>query len=216
MRLASGNYRLAYRRSYFADDLAARELTKGHVDEAAAIADTMADASEFGAPPAHELIFAAHVEPIGNPAPETAEQMDALAPYRKQAANIARRKMTEPPPAPAMMQSYAIMYAVASSQLDIPQSAGDRYQSDLSFAALAFGEDGETLWGTTTQMKDSIPASKLGGIRKNGFQAVQAITIPATTTVIRLVVRDEHSGRIGSMEIRVPLPPDAHEAADDN
>ena len=94
-------------------------------------------------------------------------------------------------------------------QLDIPQSAGDRYQSDLSFAALAFGEDGETLWGTTTQMKDTIPASKLGGIRKNGFQAVQAITIPATTTVIRLVVRDEHSGRIGSMEIRLPLPPDA-------
>lgn len=205
VHLASGHYHLAYRRTYFADNLDAPVHSEAPVDKAAAIADTMMGASDFGAPPAHELIFAVHLEPIGNPAPATAEQMDALAPYRKQAANIAHRKITEPP-APPMMQSYAIMYAVASSQLDIPQSAGDRYQFDLSFAALAFDEDGKTLWGTKTEMKDSIPASKLGGIRKDGFQAAQAITIPGTTAVIRLVVRDEHSGRMGSMEIRLPLP----------
>ena len=214
VHLATGHYHLAYRRTYFADNLDAPVHTETAVDEAAAIADTMMGASDFGAPPAHDLIFAAHLEPIGNPAPATAEQIDALAPYRKQAANIAHRKITEPL-VPIMMQSYAIVYAVASTQLDLPQSVGDRYQSDLSFATLAFDEDGETLWGTKTQMKDSIPASKLDGIRKNGFQAVQAITIPATTAVIRLVVRDEHSGRMGSMEIRLPLA-DEEEAAPSN
>ena len=214
VHLASGHHHLAYRRTYFSDNMDDPVHTEAPVDDAAAIADTMTGASDFGAPPAHELIFAAHLEPIGSPAPATAEQMDALGPYRKRAANITRRKITEPP-APPMMQSYAIMYAVASSQLDLPQSAGDRYQSDLSFAALAFDEDGETLWGTKTQLKDSIPASKLGGIRKDGFQAVQAITIPTTTAVIRLVVRDEHSGRTGSMEVSLPLP-DKREAARSN
>ena len=75
-------------------------------------------------------------------------------------------------------------------------------------AALAFNEDGETLWGTKTRLKDDIPASKIGNIREDGFQAVQTIFVPVDTAVIRIVVCDEHSARIGSMEVRLPLPPD--------
>ena len=45
-------------------------------------------------------------------------------------------------------------------------------------------------------------------IRKDGFQASQTLSVPVATAVIRLVIRDEHSGRIGSMEVRLPLPPD--------
>ena len=41
---------------------------------------------------------------------------------------------------------------------------------------------------------------------QNALKMDVAETIPATTAVIRLVVRDEHSGRMGSMEIRLPLP----------
>jgi hypothetical protein len=97
---------------------------------------------------------------------------------------------------------------VPVSQLDIPRSANGAYQSDLSMAALAFNEDGETLWGTKTELKDEIPVSKIGMIRKDGFQASQTLSVPVATAVIRLVIRDEHSGRIGSMEVRLPLPPD--------
>jgi hypothetical protein len=44
-------------------------------------------------------------------------------------------------------------------------------------------------------------------IRKDGLQAAQAISVPVETAVIRLVIRDEHSEKTGSMEIRLPLPP---------
>jgi hypothetical protein len=42
---------------------------------------------------------------------------------------------------------------------------------------------------------------------------MQTFLVPVDTAVIRLVVRDEHSERIGSMEIRLPLPPDQQQAA---
>ena len=80
-------------------------------------------------------------------------------------------------------------------------------------AVLAFNEDGETLWGTKSELKDEIPVSKIGSIRENGFRAMQTFSVPVETAVIRLLVRDEQSGRIGSMEVRLPLPPDQQAGA---
>lgn len=215
VHLEHGHYHLAYRRTYFADDLDSPVHSDATADKEPVPTDTMALAWEFGAPPAHDLIFAVHMEPVGKPEKATAEEMATLAPYQKQAAKVEDRKLVEPV-TPVMMQKYEIVYAAAATQLDTPQSADNRYQSDVSFAALAFDEDGETLWGTKSQMKDSIPASKFVNIQRDGFQAVQAVSLPVNTAVIRLVVRDEHSGRIGSMEIRLPLPPDQQQPAQNN
>jgi hypothetical protein len=220
VRVGHGHYQLAYRRSYIADDIASIEHEQSASDQGAAFpnqtpgaADPMAEASQFGAPPSHQLIFTAYVDAIGAPAPATAEQMTELAPYREQAAKNARRKFVQPR-APVSMQQYAIAYALLVSQLDLPKSANGDYHSDLSMAALAFDEDGETLWGTKTRLKDDIPASKIDNIRKDGFQAIQAFFVPVQTAVIRLVIRDEHNERIGSMEVRLPLPPEKQKAAD--
>lgn len=214
VHLPNGHYHLAYRRSYFADDVDSPAHAKAPA-EAASNVDSMEAASEFGAPSVHDLIFAAHVEPIGKPAPATAEQLVSLAPYLKQAANVEHKKL-EAPPAPVMMRLYTIVYDVLAGQLDLLQSPDTKYHSDLSFAAMAFDDDGETLWGTKTEMKDSIPITQIDDIRKDGFKAVQAIVVPASTAVIRLAVRDEDSGRIGSMEIRLPLPSDQQETAHSN
>ena len=215
VHLTNGHHHLAYRRSYFADDLDSPSQPKPPADDATAIADTMAGASEFGAPPARDLIFATYVEPIGKPTKANAEQMAALTPYLKQAAKVEHERFADPP-TPVTMQPYTIVYDLLAGQLDLPQSADTKFHSDISFAALAFDEGGETLWATKTEMKDSIPASKLADIRKDGFKAVQAIAVPVSTAVVRLVIRDEHSGRIGSMEIRLPLPPDQQEAVRSN
>ena len=74
-------------------------------------------------------------------------------------------------------------------------------------ATLAFNQDGDTLWGTATRLRDEIPVTKMADIRKNGYQALQTFFIPVDTAVIRLVVRDEQGGQDGSMEISLPLPP---------
>jgi hypothetical protein len=106
------------------------------------------------------------------------------------------------------MQQYEIQYGILAKQLVLPKSTNGVYHSDLSMAALAFNEDGATLWGTKSQLKDDIPPARIGNIRETGFQAAQTFFVPVDTAVLRFVVRDEHSGRIGSMEVRLPLPPD--------
>ncbi len=219
VQLEHGNYHLAYRRSYIADDTAsiahaqsAADQSTASPDETQASADSMTAASQFGAPLSHQLVFAAHLDAVGASAPATAEQMAALAPYREQAAKVARRKLVQPK-TPVLMQQYAIQYGMLAKQLDLPRSANGDYHSDLSMAALAFNAEGETLYGTRTRFEDAIPASKIGSVRDNGFEMMQTFLVPVDTSVIRLVVRDDRSERIGSMEIRLPLPPEQKKGA---
>ena len=218
VHLEHGHYHLAYRRSYFADDLTSEtpeQIAEGREsasrDDAPASGDLMAADSQFAAPPSHQLVFAAHLDAIGVSAPATPEQMAALVPYREQAAKAEHKKLIQAAP-PVSMQQYVVQYALLASQLELPKSANGAYHSDLSIAALAFNQDGETLWGTATRLKDDIPAKKINEIRENGYQAAQTFFVPVETAALRLVVRDEHSERIGSMEIRLPLPP-AQQAA---
>ena len=219
VRLGHGNYNLAYRRSYIAGDVAPRAHGQSATGQSAASADHTAVSTElatavaqFGAPASHELVFAAHIDAIGAPVPATAEQMAGFVPYREQAAKVMNKKYV-PQATPVSMQQYVIQYGVLAGQLELPQSANGAYHSDLSMAVLAFNEDGETLWGTKSELKDEIPVSKIGSIRENGFRAMQTFSVPVETAVIRLLVRDEQSGRIGSMEVRLPLPPDQQAGA---
>jgi VWFA-related protein len=206
VRLEHGDYHLAYRRSYFADDLdSANRQAAG--DEEHVSAESMPTASQFGSPSSHQLVFAVHVDAVGTLAPATAEQMAALAPYEQRAALAEHRQFVQPKN-PVQLQQYAIQFGVLAKQLDLPKSADGIYHSDLSIAALAFDEDGATLWGTQSQVKEAIPAAKLGEFRKSSVETVQTIFLPENTAAIHVVVRDEQSGRIGSMEIPLPLPPD--------
>ena len=103
------------------------------------------------------------------------------------------------------MQQYAIQYAVLASQLDLHQSENGVYRPHVALTALAFNAEGETLSGFNTRIEDAIPAAEFGNILQNGYRAVQVLLVPVDTAVIRLVVYDENSGRVGSMEVRVPL-----------
>jgi VWFA-related protein len=210
VRLEHGDYHLAYRRSYFADDLdSANRQAAG--DEVPASAESMPAASQFGTPSSHQLVFAVHVDAVGTPAPATAEQMAALVPYQQRAA-MAEKKQFLQPKTPVQMQQYAVQYGVLAKQLDLPRFADGAYHSDLSIAALAFDEDGTTLWGTQSQVKEAIAAAKLTEFRKSSVETVQTFFVPVNTAAIHFVIRDEQSGQIGSMEIPLPLPPDQQPA----
>jgi VWFA-related protein len=207
VRLGRGHYNLAYRRSYFAADRDTGTIPQTAADQEDALAESTTAASQFGAPPSHQLVFAVQVDAVGEPVPATAEQMAALAPYQEKAAKAERIKFV-PQTTPASMRQYVIQYGVLAKQLVLPRSANGVYHSDLSMAALAFNQDGATLWGAETRLKADIPSSKIDSIRKDGFRAAQTFFIPVDIAVLRFVVRDEQSGRVGSMEVRLPLPPD--------
>jgi VWFA-related protein len=205
--LEHNHYHLAYRRSYLAEDLGTSTNPQATAEGDVVASGSMAATAQFGTPPSHQLIFAAQVDTIGQPAPATAVQMAALKPYLEQTAKATGRKFVQPAE-PIPMQQYAIQYAILGSQLDLSLSANNVYQPHLSLSALAFNGNGETLWGFNTKIEDAIPASEIKGIVKNGYRAVQIFLVPVDAAAIRLVVRDDRSGRLGSMEIHLPLPPD--------
>jgi len=207
------NYRLRYRRNYFADD-SAKRIHRDVTSEAEnALIGPLAGAVQFGAPPAHEIIFSAHVDAIGAPTLATAAQMAALHPYLEQAARAARRKVVKAA-GPILVQKYVIQYSVLASQLDFLTTAKSAYRPHVSLVALAFNAEGETLCGIETRIEDSIPASRIDSILENGYRPLQTFLVPVGATVLRLAVRDELSGRVGSMEIRLPLSPGEPRAAE--
>lgn len=210
--LDRGGLQLAYRRSYFADDLetGARDPETGKAKEfdpaeTAPELGSLLAAMQFGAPPAHQLIFAAHVDALGSPAPATADQMNGLIPYLQAASRIAHTKFAIPQ-APIQLQRYAVQYAVLASQLNLPATKDNIYTPDLTFAVLAFDDDGYTLSGFQTSIQDAIPATRIEEVRKDGYRIIQMVYVPLNATSLRIAVRDGRTNRIGSMEVRLPLP----------
>jgi VWFA-related protein len=198
--------RLAYRRTYFADDLASGRTGGTAAAETAPVLSSLLGAMQFGAPSAHELIFAAHIDAMGPPAPATREQMDSVIPFLQAASRNAHERFVSPQ-APLELQRYAIRYAVLAKQLDLPVNKGTVYTPDLTFAVLAFDSDGVTLAGLQKTIQDAIPASRIADVERDGYRMLLVADVPVSASWLRIAVEDDRTGRIGSMELRLPLPP---------
>lgn len=195
---------LAYRRTYFADDLASGTKSGPDLVSADPTQTTLAAAMQSGTPPSHELIFAAQVNAYGTPSAATPGQMESLLPYLKQAAEIRHAKFV-PPQSPIQLQTYVVHYAVLARELDLNADSDGVARPQLSFAILAFDKDGAPLSGIQTKVDDSIPAARVGAMEREGYRAMQAVFVPVDAASLRLAVEDRKTNRIGTMEVSLPL-----------
>ena len=203
VKLEKNGYTLAYRRTYFADDVESRNRHASAAEAGTSSGEPLSADMQFGAPLTHDVIFFAHVDAISSAVPPTPVQLSALRPYQEEMARAEHSK--HPPKAqPELMQQYAITYSVLPKMLKDPGDSGS-YRSDLVFSVLAYDADGATLWGYSTRLKDNIPRTRIAAIRRDGFCAAQAFYVPLNTAALRLSVRDQLNGKSGSMEIRLPL-----------
>jgi hypothetical protein len=201
-------YRLAYRRYYYADN-----LDEGRKDtEADSLADaqpgSLLSALEFGAPEAHELIFAARVNAVGSPVAASPEQMTKLMPCLRNAA-LADGVNFEMPKRPVKIQHFRIGFGVMGSELTLLKGNDGMYHPELTFAVMAYDAQGNALGGKETTLNAAIPAAKLDEAEKLGYQAIENVYVPAAAASLRVAVRDGRSSRIGSLEISLPLAPAA-------
>lgn len=200
VKLQQSGYNLAYRTSYFADDPS--EVAQ---DAADAPVSPLTSSLEHGTPTAHELIFEAHLDAVGAPAPATPEQMEVLATYEAMRQPLHRRKGQPAPVKPILMQRYVIQYGLIPRQLDMPIQADGAHQASLEFGVISYDEDGHKLNGIDTRVQDTIPPPRYARIEETGYQVVQAISVPVTALSLRLAVRDVLSNHIGSIEVALPL-----------
>jgi VWFA-related protein len=203
IEMAKHGYHLAYRRSYYADN---PELPSSHIKTATSSEDeapvrkkddSLFANMQYGAPLAHQLLFKAHLYTVGSPVMGTDEQMANLA---EQPAYFRIRHKNRPakPIPPIQLQNYAIDYTIMARQV----RAGN---SNLEIAVAAFNGDGQMLNGVVENTPD-IPANSSA---KDFLRAQQHIAVPLNATSIRIAVHDLSSDRIGAMEVKLPLAPEA-------
>ena len=208
VKVEKGGSTLAYRRTYFADDQESKDRHASAVEAGTDGSEPLPTDDQFGAPLTHDLIFFVRVNAIGSPAPPTPTQLATLHSYQEEMARAERRKHP-PREQPQPMQQYAVAYSVLVDMLKMPVGGDGAYHSDLFFSVLAYDEDGATLWGARTLLEDTIPRARIDAIRRDGFRAAQTFFVPLNTAALRLAVRDQHSGKSGSLEIRLPLAANA-------
>jgi VWFA-related protein len=187
VEVGRNGYQLAYRRSYFADDEAG----------VAAGVDSLAVAMRVGTPAVEDLPFISQVA-AGKAQPATPEQLAQLGKIQ----GVASVK-------PADVAHYQVDIGLVTRMLTRIAGAGGVSNLELEFAAYAYGPDGRLLNAIRTQVRRAISADKLPELEKSGYHTRLALDVPAGAQFLRLGVRDDQSNRVGALELRLPLSPEA-------
>ncbi|HKR27599.1 MAG TPA: VWA domain-containing protein [Acidobacteriaceae bacterium] len=199
-------YTLEYRQFYYDDDpnkpLTPEEkrMMEATADHPVAHhqGDSMWAYMVRGAPAAHDILFRAQIHAAA-PAMATHEQMADL---QMQPAYFVLRKRNHQAkaPAPIPLRRYTIDYLVLDQQAQV------RSGQVLEFAACAYDADGKMLNGISQN------AVRMQATGKKGepplFRAEQTLEVPTTAQWLRVAVRDVATDRIGTIEVRLPLPDD--------
>lgn len=213
VRLVPSGYKLSYRRFYFTSALrpagqpASTQATSSQGGAPApAENDALQPNMKHGAPMVHDLLFSAHIRADGVPASATPEQMAALA---DEPGYFRTRHKDKPlkPLAVVDLQKYLIDYRVTDLALK-SMSAQNTKAPEFEFAAAAFDADSVMLNGVvsdaTVDSATTPEASKTGV-----FRVRQQLEVPVKATWIRIGVRDKLTNRMGTLEVQLPLAPEA-------
>ena len=154
----------------------------------------------------HDLVFSAHLRTEGGTTMATPAQMVLLS---EQSAFYRTHRRNRPvkPPAAVKIQNYVVDYRVLDPQFKA-QAVRSGKQPTLEFAMAAFDNEGKVLNGV---VNDAVPeASTETADNKSGLYRVhQALIVPTTAVSIRVGVRDRTSDRMGTLEVPLPLKPEA-------
>jgi VWFA-related protein len=208
--MSKHGYHLAYRRTYYGtDDTVPSSLSIQQVSTAPASEperrpdDTLDVNMKHGAPIMHQLLFAAHVHPLGPLAKGTPEQMAQLA---TQPAYAKGKKNVKLSPIP--LQKFAIDYTIMTHQLMLT-----RNPMNLELAAAAYDANGDLVNGVVDEAKGDAGGTAAQPAKTYRMQ--QVIDVPQAATSMRIAIIDANTGRVGAMEIALPLPPENQSASAD-
>ena len=213
VELSDSGYTLNYRRTYLADELAS-STPSGTPDE-----PEVGPTLQHGAPDARELIFTAHMTPLGEPLVATPEQMQAYSSFEsglqqlwehnpkllKKSFKAGKTMLPQLSADPVWVQRYSIDYAVLNRQLRQSMRVKGMNLLRLRFVALAYDGEGRKVYGITSQVEDTIDERRLRAADEFGYRVRQTITLPSKESKwLRLLVEDMQGQKLGSMEIYLP------------
>lgn len=206
--LARRGYTLSYRRCYYGTSPEAHRkpsaslmAAAGAEPEVRSVSDSLSAHMQHGAPTAHQIVFAAHLHPIGRPGMATPEQMASLS----QGSDGERHKDAR---APVKVQTFSIDYAVIARQF----AAGGSASPTIEVAAAAYDADGRMLNGVVNRSVEGGVAAEAPAPKKL-FKIQQSIDVPDGAVSIRVAMRDVQTDRMGCFEVALPLAPELRASA---
>ncbi len=225
VELSKRGYHLAYRQAYCAYNPDFPPPQRGKHPAAGPVApkDSLFANMQHGAPLNHQLLFKAHLHPVGFPARATPEQMASLISGQPQYFRERGKGKSGKPVLPIELQTYAIDYTVV---VDRPKGMDARRQPfRMEVAAAAFDGDGVMLNGNVENAAESFTTSPGEGMQAADYspaepvsrrfhRAQQLFDVPVNAKSIRIAVRDVSTDRVGAMEVPLPLGREPETEAD--
>jgi len=105
------------------------------------------------------------------------------------------------------VQHLSIDYTLQGSQLQFLPQPNAAYRNVLILMVASFNREGAMLTGTSylgvSNLEPSVYKNVIGG----DFELHQEADVPVEATSLRLGIQDQMSGRIGTVEIALPVPP---------
>ncbi|MFL6300683.1 MAG: hypothetical protein ACJ71N_08775 [Terriglobales bacterium] len=77
---------------------------------------------------------------------------------------------------------------------------------DLSLAAAAFEKDGKPAGNFSKDLSGVLPAETIAQLAEKGFFWDGSMQVDASATMVRFVIRDNTTGKLGSLSVPVNTP----------
>jgi hypothetical protein len=187
VKIDGGKYQLAYRRGYFTEQ-------ENQAASGGPVPGEVTSAALLGAPPATQILFQARVSPEGDPE-------IAGPPHdnnRKDNPTSAFKGAPHP---------YIVDLAVQPEDLDFT-GAGEARTARIAIALVAYDGEGQPVNSLGRQFEMSLPAAEIERLTATGkgIPVRAMLNLPAGPIVVRAVIYDPATARIGSIEIPVAVP----------
>ena len=149
---------------------------------------------QHGAPMAHGLLFAAHVQSVGATYRPSVQQRSALAEQPAYFRGVGKKpdwRLGQ-----VMLQNYAVDFRISAAQFPSADKS-----TTLEIALVAFDKDGVMLNSAVEDADTSASQAQKDRV----YTLREQIDVPSSAAWLRFAVRDNSSGRIGATEIPLPL-----------
>jgi hypothetical protein len=105
------------------------------------------------------------------------------------------------------VQHYGIDYSLRGSQLQFIPQQSTTYRNVLTLMVASFDSQGTMLTGTSYLGISSLEPSVYRNVIGGKFVLHQEADVPMEAAWLRLGIQDQMSGRIGTVEVPLPVPP---------
>lgn len=179
VKLAEGNYRLSYRRGYYAESEAQQAALTSEEKEA----DPLLALMRFGMPDFDQIVYRVRVAPEPN----------------QPAAGARRAGVNQDLPGPVIR--YGVDFTIPLHALKLPGSEGDVRRGFVELMLVAYEKNGLPLNLVTSTNEFKVPAKLYESDQSVEIHAHQEIDLPNREVYLRAGLYEQASGNVGTIGV---------------